>query len=135
MDLSKLLNWSYLLERYPIVGFSWTMRIILLIVFIGAIVIGIYAARKLTKSSGLFKKLWTKLQLWGWTIGLIGLALFFFREVRAIYLGARIWMLLWIIFAFIWLAFIIKYWKKEIPKKEEIKKTEEEFNRWLPKRK
>ena len=35
----------------------------------------------------------------------------------------------------IWGLNIIKYLKKELPKKEEIKEKQEAFNKWLPKQK
>lgn len=135
MDLTKLLDWSYLTHNYAIAGFSWPVRIILLLIFIGALITALYATQKLKKHPGLKKRLWLKLQVWGWSTGLFGLLLIIFREIRAIYLGSRIWLLLWLIAIFIWLGFIIYYWKIKIPLKEEQAKTQAEFNKWLPKKK
>jgi len=135
MDLNKLFSLSYLFERYPPGGFSWPLRITLLVIFIAALGLAFYAGRRRKISVGNFKKLWAKIQVWAWTTGLAGLFFVYLREVRALYLSARIWLLLWLLLMFIWAILIIKYWKKEIPAKEERQKQEAEFNRWLPKKK
>ncbi|MDP2812303.1 MAG: hypothetical protein Q8O32_01290 [bacterium] len=134
MDLTKLFSTAYLFERFPVGGFSWIFRIILLALFIGAIVIAILGQKKL-KNSGPIKKFWQKMILWGWTTGLIGLLLVLFRELRAIYLSARFWLFLWLVISFLWLVFNIIYLKRKVPAKEEIIKKQAEFNRWLPKQK
>ncbi|MCD4760454.1 hypothetical protein K8R42_01000 [bacterium] len=135
MNLNKLLDLSYLLQRYPQDSFSWPMRITLLIIFIGAILISIYSHKKIKGSPGVLKIVWQKLQAWGWTSGLIGLLLMSFRETQALYLSARLWLLLFLFIVFIWLIFIIIYWKRKIPGREQRIKEEAEFNKWLPKRK
>ncbi|MBU1202561.1 hypothetical protein KKH39_00730 [Patescibacteria group bacterium] len=135
MDLSKFFNLSYLFNRFPEAGFSWPMRITLLIIFLGAIVLAIFAQLKYKKSAGLLKNVWYKLQVWGWTTGIIGLTFFYFREVRAIYISARGWLLLFLLIELIWLVYIIKYWQTKIPQKEQIIQKEKEFDKWLPKKK
>lgn len=135
MNLEKLLDLSYLFYRLPPAGFSWAMRIFLLIIFVGALVVAIIATIKYNKKEAIIKNFWRKLQIWGWSTSLVGLLLFYIREVRAIYLSARAWMFLWLIIIFIWLIFIIVYWFKVIPKKKEAKQSQEEFNKWLPKKK
>lgn len=135
MDLTKLFHWSYLFSRFPAAGFSWPMRIILLVIFIGSIVLAVLAQLKHKKAHGLIKNVWYKLQLWGWTTGIVGLSLFYFREVRAIYISARGWLLLFLLLELIWMVFIIRYWKTKIPQKEEMIKKQKEFDKWLPKRK
>ncbi len=135
MDLTKLIDLSYLFNRFPPGGFSWPFRVFLLFLFFYCIILAVKAGKNIKITSGNFKKLWYKVQLWGWTTGFIGLLLFFFREVRAIYLSSRIWMFIWILVTIIWGLSIIKYLKKELPKKEEIKEKQEAFNKWLPKQK
>ena len=93
------------------------------------------AGIKYSQKQAIVRKFWRKLQIWGWSTGLVGLALFYFREVRAIYLSARAWMFIWLIIALIWLIFIIIYWFRVIPKKKEAKQSREEFDKWLPKKK
>jgi len=134
MDLEKLLNLSYLFNRFPPAGFSWSLRIALLIIFVGSILIALYAHKKINQKD-LRKKLWQKIQAWGWTNGLVGLALMYFREVRALYLSARGWLLIFLLLMLVWLIFIIIFAKTKLPDKEATEKKEQEFNRWLPKKK
>ncbi|RJQ33662.1 hypothetical protein C4566_03155 [Candidatus Parcubacteria bacterium] len=132
MNLEKLLNLSYLFHRYPPGGFSWPLRIVLIVVFGGAIAWGVYSGLKNKKVSGYGKKLWYKLQIWGWTSGLVGFLLFYFREVRALYLSARAYLLIWLIIMLVWLVLIIILHKKRTPDKEVLIKKKEEYEKWLP---
>lgn len=134
MDLNKLFDLSYLFYKFPPAGFSWPIRIILLVLFIGSVILAIYAQSKIKKNP-INKKLWQKIQVWAWTNGLIGLIFVGLREVRAIYLSARGWLLIFIILMLLWLIFIIKFAKTKIPNKEEALKKKEEFDKWLPKKK
>lgn len=132
MDLEKIFNLSYLFHRFPPGGFSWPIRVTLIVLFGGAIALAIYSGIKNKKISGYNKKLWYKLQIWGWTSGLVGLLLFYFREVRALYLSARAYMLIWILFVLIWLLIIFIMHKKKAPNKEDLAKQKEEYQKWLP---
>ena len=128
MNLEKLFDLSYLFNRFPQAGFSWPLRIALLVLFIGSIILAIYAEKKINEK-GLSKKLWQKIQVWGWTNGLVGLLFVFFREVRTLYLSSRGWLLIFIIIMIIWMAFIIKFAKTKIPNKEEQARKEKEFDK------
>ena len=134
MDLTKLFDFSYLTYRYPEAGFSWPIRITLLIIFIGTIVFAIYTHKKI-KRAKTTKKMWQKLQVWAWTTGIIGLLLMSFREIRAIYISSRIYLLIFIIIIIIWLIAILIYKKNKLPDKESQIKKEQEFDKWLPKKK
>ncbi|MDD5749715.1 MAG: hypothetical protein PHO91_02925 [Patescibacteria group bacterium] len=133
MDLSKLFSLSYLFERYPEAGFSWPLRIALLLLFGGALAVAIYGHK--VKVQGPLKKFWQKMLVWGWTSSLIGFLLLTFRESRALYLSARFWLLLWVLVVLAWLVMNLIYLKKKVPAKEELIKQKEEFDRWLPKKK
>lgn len=134
MDLTKLFDVGYLFQIYPGAGFDWPIRIVLIILFLGAIAFAVFAGKKI-KPQGIMKKVWYKLQVWGWTTGIFGLIFVSFREAGAVYLSQRIWLLLWILIMMVWLLYILYYWKKVVPKKEELKQQTEEYNKWLPKKK
>ncbi|MFA6307488.1 MAG: hypothetical protein WCS88_02275 [Patescibacteria group bacterium] len=134
INLDKLFDLSYMFNRFPPAGFSWPIRLVLLIIIVVSIILAVYAGKKI-QQRGLQKKLWQKIQVWSWTNGLVSLVFVYFREVRALYLSARGWFLLFIIIMIIWLAFIIKFAKTKIPDKEAREKKEQEFDKWLPKRK
>ena len=135
MKLEKLIDLGYLFHRYPPGGFSWPIRVSLLFIFVAALALAIYAGTKIKNLSGHRKKLWRKIQIWGWTTSLVGLLLVYFREVRAIYLSARAYLLLWIIIVLIWIILIIVFHKKNDPDHEEMSKKKEEYEKWLPKQK
>lgn len=133
MGLTKLLDWGYLIERYPAAGFSWTLRIILLIIFIGGIVMALYAYTKL-KDKTPPKNLWIRLQTWGWSVGVVGLLLMIFRETRAIYLSARLYLLLWLVVTFVWLIYIIYYAKVILPRQKRHEEIDDEIKNIYPKK-
>lgn len=135
MDLEKSVNWYYLTHRFPPGGFSWPLRIFFIILFGGALALAIYSGIKRGKISGYSKKLWNKIQIWGWTVSLIGFSLFLFREVRAIYLSARIYMFSWVLITIIWLIVIVVMHKLNTPNKEEMAKKKKEYDKWLPQQK
>ncbi|MBT6691685.1 hypothetical protein HOB10_05135 [Candidatus Parcubacteria bacterium] len=133
MDLSKLLNFEYLFARFPEAGFSWPVRIGLLIIFVGAIIVALYTHKKLKQNLGVAGKAWKRLQVWSWSVGLVGIMLVYFREVRALYLSSRFWLILWLLVSVVWLIYIIAKWKKDVPNKETQEKHKQEYSKWLPK--
>lgn len=135
MDFAKLFNTDYLFQIAPSAGFDLPMRIVLYFIFIAAIVIAVMAGKKIRHASGIMKKVWYKLQVWGWSSGIFGLLLVSFRELGAIYLSQRFWLFMWILFIFLWLLYIVYYWKKVVPQKEAKKQESAEFDKWLPKKK
>jgi len=134
MNLDKLFDLSYMFNRFPPAGFSWPFRIALLTIFVASIILALYSSKKITQK-GPSKKIWQKIQVWSWTNGLVGLVLVYFREVRALYLSSRGWLFIFLILMAIWLIFIIIFAKTKIPDKETIEKKEQEFDKWLPKKK
>jgi len=135
MNLTKLFDWTYLTHRYVAAGFSWPVRIILLVIFIGALIVAISATAKLKNQTGVKRQALIKLQIWGWSTGLVGLLLMVFREVRTLYLGSRLYLLLWLIIIFIWLGFVLHHRFIQMPKKMRDLKDQAEFDKWLPKKK
>lgn len=135
MDLNKLFDLNYLFQRYTFEGFSWPVKIALLIFFVGAIALAVLAYYKKKSSSGPVKKAWSRIILWGWTTGIVGLLMVFFREARTLYLGSRGYLLIFLLAIFIWLVWIIYKSKKEVPDKEAIEKRQNEYEKWLPGRK
>ncbi len=133
MDLARLIDISYLFQSQPAEGFSWPFRIVLLVIFIGALVLAIYSGLRAKKTTSVIKRVWSKFQLWGWSAGLVGLLLFSFRELQAIYIGARVYILAWLIIIFIWFISILFFVRKSKATKEARVEKDEEYNKWLPK--
>ena len=105
-----------------------------MVLFVGAILVALYTHKKFKQNLGVSTKAWKRLQIWGWGAGLIGLMLVYFREVRAMYISSRFWLLLWILICVVWLIYIIIRWKKDVPDKEAQEKHEQEYAKWLPKK-
>lgn len=132
MNLEKLLHWSYLWQRYTMTGFSWPMRILLLVLFVGAIALAIWYHRKIKNIQGPQKTLAKKIRSWGFSTGSIGLLLVIFREIQAMYLASRLFLLIWVLVMIIWSINIFIYWRKELPKKQADLAKQAEFKKWLP---
>ncbi|MEK7653156.1 MAG: hypothetical protein AAB358_01595 [Patescibacteria group bacterium] len=67
-------------------------------------------------------------------MGLIGLVLVWFRYERAIVLSGRPMLLLWLVGLFTWLAYILKYQFKVVPKALQEAEKKKIFNQYLPKK-
>jgi len=135
MDLTKLLDWTYLFRAYTFDELSTPFRIALYGACILAIVAAVIAQRQLSKNSGAIKKWNKKIVSFGWTVGLVGLLFLLFRETRALYLGARLWLLLWLLGSLAWIIYLTIYKLTTIPKLQKEKIASAEFNKWLPKAK
>ncbi|MFA5127021.1 MAG: hypothetical protein WC465_03420 [Patescibacteria group bacterium] len=133
MDLTKLTHWSYLFQIYTYEQLSWPTLIGLLVIFVGSIVLAIYSHKKVKNSSGVMKVVWQKLTAWGWSTGLVGLLLVSFRAATAMYLSARLWLLLWLLIILVWLGYILFYRLSIVPKKQAEREKNIEYNKWLPK--
>lgn len=135
MDLTKLLDWTYLFRPYTFDALSTPFRIALYGFCILCIVLAIWSQRQLSKNSGVIKKWRKKIVGFGWSVGLVGLLFLLFRETRALYLGARLWLLLWLLGALVWIIYLAIYKLTTIPKLQKQKIASAEFNKWLPKAK
>lgn len=135
MNLAKLFDWSYLTHRYAVENLSWWTLSILIIIFGAALIAAILVTKKLKDKNVGARKFLTKIQIWGFSSSIVGAFLIFFRQVRALYLSSRILLLLWLIVVLVWLGFLIYEWKVILPKKKQDQKSQEEFTKWLPKKK
>ena len=68
----------------------------------------------------------------GVTMGLLGLLYLFFAWQRAVLLGARFWLLIWLVVVLIWLFFILKYLLMVVPAKRREIDQRRRFERYLP---
>jgi len=135
LDLSKLLNLSYLFSLRPS-GLSVGFMIALLVIFVGLIVaaIGFEILKKIKQPDNFIKKLWTKYATCFATLGVIGLLLVWFRQERLSLLGARFWLVVWLLGLAVWLGFIVKYQVKVIPLARKQIEERKMFNKYLPKK-
>ncbi|MDQ5938612.1 MAG: hypothetical protein QG642_302 [Patescibacteria group bacterium] len=135
MDITKLFDWSYLFRAYTFETLSTPFRVALYGFCVLAIVVAILAQRQLAKNPGFKKSFYKKLVSFGWSTSIVGLFFIVFRETRAMYLGARLWLLLWAIGVLAWLIYLLFYHFITLPKIKKQKEENAEFNKWLPKAK
>ena len=109
----------------------------LLVVFGAVLVAAIIfkIIQKVTSGDSFYKSLLQKYFVVFLTLGLIGLALTWFRYERVYVLSARFWLLVWLIGLVVWLAFVLKYQLKTVPRARTKLQKSKEFNKYLPKKK
>ena len=76
-----------------------------------------------------------KVVYWAAVFIFLGALLYWFAYEGAAVLAARLWWLLWLLLALGWLALIIKYFIKDIPRQKKQQLKQEEFKKYLPKKK
>jgi flagellar biosynthesis protein FliR len=58
-----------------------------------------------------------KFSSFAWTMGVIGLILYSFRQINVFYLSAPIFVLIWLVIAIIWLISVLNFWLRVAPKR------------------
>ena len=74
------------------------------------------------------------LKNWFLAAGAFGYLLIFFGYERAVFLSSRFWYIVWFLSFGLWLFFIIRKIKK-LPSKQKEMRRQEQFERYLPKKK
>jgi hypothetical protein len=69
------------------------------------------------------------------TMGFLGLILFFFSYEHIHFFGGRFWYLLWFVGIIVWVGFIVRFVKRDIPAMREQKVKREFVSRYLPTKK
>lgn len=67
------------------------------------------------------------------TMGLLGVILFFFSFEHIQLFGARFWYPIWVIAILVWTFFIVRFVKREVPKKRAREMALREQSKYLPK--
>lgn len=107
----------------------WTMLVILF----ALVALGIAAAvgKKFFEERAL-GSLSQKVSNFGVSMGLSGLALFFFRQQSVPVLGWRIWFLVWLLSLVIWAARILRYYFNRVPQIRAEKVARQEKEKYFP---
>ncbi len=66
------------------------------------------------------------------TMGLLGVILFFFSFEGIQLFGARFWYPLWVLATLVWVFFLVRYVKRDIPAKREREERLREQGKYLP---
>lgn len=84
------------------------------------------------KSDAPLSRFWKReANLW-WTMGVIGALLLFLRQFQIYILGARIWMMLWLIGVIWWFVKLAQDFIKKIPQARERAEEEKIRRKYLP---
>lgn len=67
-----------------------------------------------------------------WTMGLIGLILWSFRQLGAFYISAPIGILIWLAILLVWLGFVLYYWLIKAPRRRRQLRVERAKKDYLP---
>ncbi len=127
IDFGKLFQKEYLLEINPDANGLYKY---LTIVFGLMIILSVVLFLK--KPAEVYKKLYGKVISLFLIVGLIGIALIFFRFEAMPYLGSRLMFLVLIFVFLIWLGLIVYYRLIILPKEIKQKKVKENFEKYLP---
>lgn len=74
------------------------------------------------------------LKNWFLAAGITGFLFLFFGYERAVFLSSRFWYIVWLLSFGLWLFFIVKKIKK-LPEKQTQLRKQEQFEKYLPKKK
>lgn len=66
------------------------------------------------------------------TMGVLGVILFFFSFEKIQLFGARFWYLVWIIATLVWAFLLVRYVKRDVPRKREREVALREQAKYLP---
>jgi len=103
-----------------------------LMVILGAIVR--IVARK-HKEDRYVRQVFSRIAQLLFTMGTLGLIVYFFSFEGIYFLGARFWFLLWLAGTITWGVFIWRYIKVTVPEMKEAAANKAEFNKYIPKKK
>jgi ACR3 family arsenite efflux pump ArsB len=135
IDLHPLITFSFWFSLFPESLGPVFERIFFLLfglmIVLGAVVRIVARHRKDDKYViRTFKKIGQMLLV----MGLLGLLWFFFTFEEIYLLGARFWLLIWVIAAGYWTFTIWRYVKKTIPAERAATQNKADFNKYLPRR-
>jgi hypothetical protein len=81
------------------------------------------------------RNIFTRVSIWGWTMGLLGFMFLFFSVERVAFVSARMFYLIWIGIAIWWIYYIIKYSINDAPRLVAERKEYLDKQKYLPKKK
>ena len=130
----RLFELSFWFDARPL-PFNQASYYIIGAIFLLGIALGIISQyfKKKYQNDYLIVKIWQKLLSFGYSFAIVGFLLTFLKQQRIIYLGMRIWLVLWLLASLIWLFFILKYILVEVPGIKKKKQEKAELNKYIPK--
>lgn len=127
--MKNILTWSFWFNGNPpaLLPLFFNLLIAVVVLFLISTIIFYFLKNK----KNVYQKI--KKNLFDFSFGnfLIGLLVLFFNYERITFFSARFWLIIWFLIIVVWLFFsLIKI--KEIPKRQEERKKQEEFKKYIP---
>jgi len=134
-NISKFFQPAYLFDLRP--GIDPLTLQLILIIFIAMLIVAIVCKIVMLRKQwqGYQLKLGQKYFFFLISLGIAGLMIAFFRYERTPLLSARFWLPIWLIWAIVWLALILKYQLKVVPEAKKRLENKQLFQKYLPKKK
>ena len=131
--LQYFFNPSHLFSLRP-PAMSGRAAVILAVIFGILIIVGVFSniTSKKTKD-GLKIKIYKKMFRAGLTMGILGYIYIFLAVEGIAVFSSRLMLLIWVVVTVIWIGFIVKYLKIDVPKNREKIVAKRNFEKYLPK--
>ena len=107
----------------------WIFVILFLALILTGIVMRLMVSSRQEKTT---KIIFRRFSSFCMTMGLWGIAWLFFRQERVVFLAWRFWLMLWLIVTVWWLARILEYIVKRVPKIKEDQKMRRQKDKYMP---
>jgi len=133
IDFSRLFQVKYLLTS--LTDYNFKFLIPTLIIFSAIIILSLVGWFILKKRERVYQNLALQILTFGLTIGLIGLALVFFRYESLPYLSMRAWMVILTLVFIVWGARIAIWSVTYLPKSLDYYNKRKDFEKYLPRAK
>ncbi len=129
--ITHLLSSQYLFNK-ALGPFTSELATVFLVVVLVGMIAGSIVSRMLAKQDIFGKKIAQKIRAFVWTMGPIAFILFLFRQLYVLYLGAPVFLLIWLIVGILWAGYIAHYWMKVVPVRREQVKKDSSKRDYLP---
>lgn len=122
------MNAPFLTNRSGVIFFLFLAAIV-----IAGVVVSVLANKRKTGRYAYLKK--RKIANLLLTTGMVSLVFFFFMFERVRFFGARFWFLLIAVWAIVWMVFIFRFVKKEIPAMRALDEQRKQQGKYFPSKK
>lgn len=99
---------------------------------VGMIILAVILKKLAKKRDKLSQKAAAKFSALAWTMGMLAIILWAFRQINVFYLSAPILLLVWLVVALVWLGFILYYAVVRAPRRRREIAAQSRKGEYLP---
>ncbi len=136
LDLSPIINPSFWLDLDPpalTAAFERFFFILFSLMIILGAIVRIVARHR--KEDRYVRSIFSRIAQLLFTMGVLGMIVYFFSFEGIYMFGARFWFLIWFAGLVTWIVFIVRYIKVTIPLLKNEAANRREFNKYIPRKK